>query len=211
VLIGTAVVLGGQIWLWPLWRARRQLLARYVDSELTQLRHDLLNLSAAEAERHLDIPYEAYANRTIVDAVGDRCDAAGISPARRAMARMAATLITFQRANLLQDPLTTTWAEMREEAATGLDATMARTAWEQALRDGYISQHVYILMFLVLDSRAYREILLINECPRIQDWHQQLADLIATVMHEHGQTPPRYRIFTQRGAWWSLWHRARRD
>jgi hypothetical protein len=34
---------------------------------------------------------------------------------------------------------------------------MALTAWERTLSDGYIAQQVYILMFLVLDCRAYRE------------------------------------------------------
>ena len=101
---GAMVVLVTQIWLWPLWRHRRQLLARYVEPELAQLRHDLLNLTAAEAELHLDIHHEAYANRAIVKEVMARCRAAGIPPARRAVARMAACLLTFQRDNLLQDP-----------------------------------------------------------------------------------------------------------
>ena len=46
-------------------------------------------------------------------------------------------------------------------------------------------------MFLVLDCRAYREILLIDERPQVQVWHQHLADLIATVMHAHGHATPR--------------------
>jgi hypothetical protein len=73
VLAVTAAVLIGQTWLWPLWRHRRQLLLRYVEPELVQLRHDLLNLSAAEAELHLDIHHETYANRAIVEAVAVRC------------------------------------------------------------------------------------------------------------------------------------------
>jgi hypothetical protein len=76
------VVLVTQIWLWPLWRHRRQLLARYVEPELAQLRHDLLNLTAAEAELHLDIHHEAYANRAIVEEVMARCRAAGIPSAQ---------------------------------------------------------------------------------------------------------------------------------
>ena len=40
------------------------------------------------------------------------------------------------------------------EAAAEIDQTMALTAWEKALRESYIAQHVYRLMFLVLDSRA---------------------------------------------------------
>ena len=36
VLTLNAVLLVGQIWLWPLWRHRRQLLARYVEPELIQ-------------------------------------------------------------------------------------------------------------------------------------------------------------------------------
>jgi hypothetical protein len=64
--------------------------------------------------------------------------------------------------------------------------------WEKALRDNYVTQQVYIIMFLVLDSRAYREILLIDERPEIQLWHQQLANIIAIVMYEHGQSTPRY-------------------
>ena len=74
-------VLVTQIWLRPLWRHRRQWLARYLQADLVQLRNDLLNLSAEEAERHLDIHHTAYANRAIVEVVAARCHAAGISPA----------------------------------------------------------------------------------------------------------------------------------
>src|SRR5262249_23638168 len=42
---GAVGALVGQIWLWPLWRQRRQLLARYLRTDLVQLRNDLLNLS----------------------------------------------------------------------------------------------------------------------------------------------------------------------
>ena len=197
----TAGVLVGQIWLWPLWRARRQILARYVAPELAQLRDDLLNLSAVEAQLHLDIHHEAYANRAIVEAVVARCQAVGISPMRCAMARMATSLITFQRDNLLQDPdygLVTSWADLMQTAAQEIDQQMAANAWDQALRDGYVSQHVYLLMFLVLDSRAYREILLIKDRPQIDPWHQQLADIIATVMQEHGHATPRAGALAQR-------------
>jgi hypothetical protein len=196
-------VLIGQLWLRPLWRHRRQILLRYVEPELVQLRHDLLNLSAAEAELHLDIHHVAYANRAIVEAVAAHCRAAGISPARCAMARMAASLITFHRDNLLQDPsygLVTSWEELMAEAATEIDQAMARTAWGKALRDGYISQQVYITMFLVLDCRAYREILLLDEHPRVEAWHQQLADIIATIMHQHGHATPRYDTLARRAA-----------
>lgn len=203
VLTATVVVLVGQIWLWPLWRHRRQLLVRYVEPELAQLRNDLLNLSAAEAELHLDIHHEAYANRAIVEDVAVRCRAAGFSPGRCAIARMAASLITFQRDNLIQDPsygLVTSWDSLMEEAAAEIDRAMAATAWEKALRDAYVYQHVYILMFLVLDRRAFREILLLDARPRVQPWHHTVADLIATVMHEHGQSTPRYAAMTQRVA-----------
>jgi hypothetical protein len=202
-LAGSAFVLVGQTWLWPLWRHRRQVLLRYVAPEMVQLRNDLLNLSAAEAELHLDIHHEAYANRAIVEAVAARCRAAGISPARSAMARMAASLITFHRDNVIQDPgygLVTSWEQLMKETAAEVDQTMAATAWERALRDSYVSQQVYILMFLVLDRRAYREILLIKERPRIQSWHQQLADIIASVMHEHGHPTPRSITVAQRAA-----------
>ena len=197
ILVSAAAVgvLVTQIWLRPLWRHRRQLLARYLQPELVQLRHDLLNLSAAEAELHLDIHHEAYANRAIVEAVAARCRAAGISPARSAIARMATSLLTFHRDNVLQDPsygLVTSWERLMEEAAAEIDQAMAATAWERALRDSYVYQHVYIVMFLVLDCPAYREKLLIAERPRVQAWHEQLADLIATVMHEHGQSTPRF-------------------
>jgi hypothetical protein len=69
---------------------------------------------------------------------------------------------------------------------------MAATSLEKALRDSYVSQQVYIVMFLVLDSKAYREILLVDERPQVQPWHEQLANIVATVMHEHGQSTPRY-------------------
>jgi hypothetical protein len=216
ILVSAAAVgvLVNQLWLRPLWRNRRQLLARYLQQELMQLRRDLLNLSAAEAELHLDIHHEAYANRAIVEAVAARCRAAGISPARSAIARMATSLLTFHRDNLLQDPsygLVTSWESLMEEAAAEIDQAMAATAWERALRDSYVSQHVYILMFLVLDCPAYREKLLIDERPRVQAWHEPLADLIATVMHEHGQSTPRFVALAQRGTARKLfaWRRAR--
>ena len=86
------------------------------------------------------------------------------------------------------------------EAAAEIDQTMALTAWEKALRDSYIAQHVYRLMFLVLDSRAFREKLLIDERPRVEAWHEQLADLIATVMQAHGHPTPRYESVARRAA-----------
>jgi hypothetical protein len=176
---------------------------RYLEPELVQLRNDLLNLSAAEAELHLDMHHETYANRAIVEAVAARCHAAGIPPARSAIARMAASLITFQRDNVIQDPsygLVTSWDRLMEDAAAEIDQIMAATAWEKALRDSYVSQHVYIVMFLVLHSRAYREVLLIDERPRVQAWHETLADIVATVMQEHGQSTPRAVALAQRGA-----------
>jgi len=200
VLTLNALLLVGQIWLWPLWRHRRQLFVRYFEPDLIQLRNDLLNLSVTEAERYLDMHHDTYANRAIVEDVAARCRAAGISPARRAMARMAASLLTFHRDNVIQDPsygVVTSWDELLEAAAAEIDQTMAATAWEQALRDSYIFQQVYILLFLVLESRAYREILLVNERPRIEPWHQRLADMIATVMHEHGQSTPRFVALAQ--------------
>jgi len=186
-------VLAGQIWLWPLWRHRRQLLLRSMEPELVQLRNDLLNLSAAEAELHLDMHHESFANRAIVEAVAARCRAMGISPARSAIARMAASLITLHRDNVIQDMsygFVTSWKALMADAVAEIDQAMALTAWEKALRDGYIAQHVYILMFLVLDRRAYRERLLIDEHPRVEVWHQQLADLIATVMQACVGGPP---------------------
>ena len=219
VLVTAAALglLGGQLWLRPLWRQRRQLLARYVAPELTQLRHDLLNLSAAQAALHLDIHQEAYANRAIVAAVAARCQAAGVSSPRVAMARMAAILLTFQRANVLNDPSydpDTSWAALTEEAAAEIDKVMALTAWEKALRESYVSQHVYILMFLVLDSPGYREQLLIDERPRVEAWHQQVADLIATVMHEHGHATPRYVAMARRETTphpHAMWRQHRKD
>jgi hypothetical protein len=202
VLTLNALLLIGQIWLWPLWRHRRLLLMRYLEADLIQLRQDLLNLSVAEAERHLDLHSEMYANRTIVEAVAARCRAAGMPHARGAMARMAASLLTLHRDNVLQDPSYgpgATWAMLREEAAAEIDQAMATTAWEQALRESYISQQVYILMFLVLESRAYRESLLVNERPRIQAWHEHVADIIATVMLEHGHPTPRAVAMARRG------------
>ena len=215
ILVSAAAVgvLVTQIWLRPLWRHRRQWLARYLQADLVQLRNDLLNLSAEEAERHLDIHHTAYANRAIVEAVAARCHAAGISPARNAIARMATCLLTFHRDNLLQDPgygRVTSWESLMEEAAAEIDQAMATTAWERALRDSYVSQHVYIVMFLVLDSPAYREKLLIDERPRVQAWHEQLADMIATVMQEHGQSTPRWVALSQRqtARKWFAWRYA---
>jgi hypothetical protein len=198
----TLGVLGGQLWLRPLWRHRRQLLLRYLEPDLMRLQHDLLNLSAAEAELHLDIQHTAYANRVIVEAVAAQCREAGISPSRCAMARMAVSLITFHRDNLMQDPTygqVTSWDMLMEEAATEIDQVIATTAWERALRDAYVYQHVYILMFLVLEGRAFRERLLIDERPRVQRWHQQLADLIAIVMQEYGHPTPRAAALARRG------------
>jgi hypothetical protein len=177
-----------------------------------QLRNDLLNLSAAEAEIHLDIHHAAYANRTMVEAVAARCQAAGLSPARSAIARMATSLITFHRDNVIQDPgygLVTSWEQLMEEAAAEIDQTMAATAWEKALRDSYVSQHVYTIMFLVLDSREYHAILLIDERPRVQAWHAQLADIIAMVMQEHGHTTPRAVALAQRAAEENIFARIR--
>jgi hypothetical protein len=218
LLTGIVVVLAVQIWLWPLWRQCRQRLARYVEPELAQLRNDLLNLSAVQAALQLDIHQEAYANRTIVEAVAARCRGAGVSQPRVAMARMATSLLTFQRTNILKDPLydpETSWATLTEEAAAEIDKMMALTAWQKAMRESYVSQNVYILMFLVLDSPAYREELLIDELPRMAAWHQQLADLIATVMHEHGHATPRYATLAQRtprrqrhARWVSRWRQA---
>jgi hypothetical protein len=168
VLTAAAGMLVAQVWLWPLWRQRRQLLARYVEPELVQLRDDLLNLSAVQAALQLDIHQEAYANRIIVEAVAARCRAAGVSAARQATARMAASLLTFQRTNMLKDPIydpDTSWEALTEEAAAEIDKMMALTAWQKAMRESYVSQDVYILMFLVLDSPAYWEQLLIDERP----------------------------------------------
>ncbi len=203
VLTAAAGMLVAQVWLWPLWRQRRQLLARYVEPELVQLRDDLLNLSAVQAALQLDIHQEAYANRIIVEAVAARCRAAGVSAARQATARMAASLLTFQRTNMLKDPIydpDTSWEALTEEAAAEIDKMMALTAWQKAMRESYVSQDVYILLFLVLDSPAYREQLLIDERPRVAAWHQTLADLIATVMHEHGQSTPRSVTLARRSA-----------
>jgi len=194
-------VLVTRIWLRPLWHHRRQWLMRYLQPDLVQLRNDLLNLSAAQAELHLDIHHTAYANRAIVEAVATQCHAAGISPARHAIARLATCLLTFHRDNLLQDPSygrITSWDSLMEEAAAEIDQAMALTAWERALRDSYVSQDVYIVMFLVLESPAYREKRLIDERPRVQAWHEQLADMIATVMQEHGHSTPRFVAVAQR-------------
>jgi hypothetical protein len=194
----------GQFWLWPLWRHRRQILARYVEPELVQLRNDLLNLSAAEAELHLDIHHEAYANRTIVEEVAARCRTAGLSPARTARARMAASLITFQRENVIQDPsygLVTSWDALMEDAAAEIDQAMATTAWEKALREASVYQHVYIIMFLVLVLQLY-----LRSCasfivpifgyalmhPPPCRPGQQLGDGLLPRQHEPPEEPPNF-------------------
>ena len=214
LVAAAACVWVSQLWLRPLWRQRRQLLLRYLEPELVQLRNDLLNLSAAEAELHLDMHPAAYANRVMVEAVAARCRAAGIPPARVAIARMATCLITFQREHLRQDPTygrSISWEALMQKAAAEIDQTIAATAWAKALRDSYVTQHVYIVMFLVLESRAYRERLLLDERPLVQPWHAQLADIIATVMQEHGHVTPRAIALAQRraaGTPWA-WLRAR--
>jgi hypothetical protein len=126
-----------------MWRNRRQILLRWIEPELVQLRNDLLNLSASEAEIHLDLHHEMYANRVIVDAVAARCREEGISPGRIAIARMAVSLITFQRDNVIHDPsygTITSWDELVEEAAQEIDEMIAVTLWEKAIRDNYVTQ-----------------------------------------------------------------------
>jgi hypothetical protein len=208
LVAAAACVWVSQIWLRPLWRQRRQLLLRYLEPDLVQLRNDLLNLSAVEAELHLDMHPAAYANRVMVEAVAARCRAAGIAPARVAIARMATCLLTFQREHLRQDPTdgrSLSWEALMQEAAAEIDQTIAATAWAKAMRNSYVTQHVYIVMFLVLDSRTYRERLLLDERPRIRSWHVQLADLIATVMQEHGHATPRAIVLAQRRAARTPW------
>ena len=116
---------------------------------------------------------------------------------------MAVILLTMQREHMLEDAsygLVKSWDDLMTEAAAEIDQVMAATAWERAMQDSYIYQHVYILMFLVLDSPAYRATLLVNKAPRkIQPWHEQLADLIALVMQEHGQATPRAGALARRG------------
>src|SRR5262249_37646151 len=161
---------------------------------------------------HLEMHYTAYTNRVMAEAVAARCRAAGLSPARSAIARMATILLTFHRDNLIQDPsygLVTSWNRLMEEAAAEIDQTIAATAWAHAMRDSYVSQHVYILMFLVLESPAVHAKLLIDERPRVQPWHADVADLIATVMQEHGHTTPRAIALAQRAAAGSPWARIR--
>lgn len=200
----TVCVLANQLWLRPLWHHRRQLLARYVEPELLQVRKDVLNLMAIEAELHLDIQYEAYANRAIVEAVEARCSAVDIPMTRRAIARMAVILLTMQREHMLEDPaygLAKSWDDLMAEAAAEIDQQIAATAWVRAIQDSYIYQHVYILIFLILDSPDFRVKLFINQSPRkIQPWHKELADLIATVMQEHGQATPRGNALAKREA-----------
>jgi hypothetical protein len=205
-MVLTAVTVGlfaFQLWLRPLWRQRRVWLARYVEPELFQVREDVLNLTAMEAELHLDMQHEAYAHRAMVEAVDARCDAAGIATARKAIARMAVILLTMQRVHMLEDASYShakSWDELMTEAAAEINQAMAATAWERAMQDSYIYQHVYLLLFLVLDAPAYRATLLVQPAPRkVQPWHAQLADLIAQVMQEHGQGTPRAEALARRG------------
>jgi hypothetical protein len=214
LVAAAACVWVSQMWLRPLWRQRRQRLLRSLEPERVQLRNDLLNLSAALAELHLEMHSTAYANRVMAEAVAARCRAAGLSPARSAIARMATILLTFHRDNLIQDPsygLVTSWDRLLEEAAAEIDQTIAATAWAHAMRDSYVLQHVYILMFLVLESPAVHAKLLLAERPRVQAWHAHVADLIATVMQEHAHATPRAVALAQRRAarmpW--AWLRAR--
>ncbi len=154
---------------------------------------------------------EGYANRAIVEHVAARCRATGISRGRCAMARMAASIITFDRDNVIQDPgygLFTSWSELTEEAAAEIDTRMAATAWEEARHMGFISQQVYIIVFLVLDRAEFRDILLVDERPRIESWHRTIAEIIATVMHEHGQVTPLYARMARRSARESIIARA---
>lgn len=210
-------MLGGQLWLRPLWGRRRQVLLRYVEPDLLRLQehlqqmqntllrlqNNLLNLIARQAEIYMEAQYEAYANRAIVEAVENRCSGAAIAPERRAIARMAVILLTTQRLNLLEDPQygrEKSWDDLMTEATEKIDEDLAFNAWERARQDGYIYQDIYILMFLVLDSPRFRNTLLIDESPQdVQPWHEALADLLATVMQEHGHSTPRAVALAQRG------------
>lgn len=216
--VATVLVLAGQLWLLPLWRRRRQLLLRYVAPDLVclqervlqtqntllRLQNNLLNLIARQAEIHLEVQYEAYANRAIVEAVEERCCGTAVTPERRALARMAVILLTTQRSNLIEDPQygrEKSWDDLMTEATEPIDQGLALNAWERARQDSYIYQDIYIVMFLVLDSPNFRKTLLIHESPQqVQPWHEALADLIATVMQEHGHSTPRAVALAQRGA-----------
>jgi transposase len=48
------------------------------------------------------------------------------------------------------------------------------------------------------DEQARQAQLSPEERPRVEAWHQQVADLIATVMHEHGHATPRYVAMARR-------------
>ena len=116
----------------------------------------------------MDIQYEAYANRAIVEAVDDRCREEALATDRRAIARMAAILLTTQRTNMIEDPSygrEKSWDDLMTEATEKIDQSMAFNAWERARQDSAIYQDIYIVMFLVLDSPSFRETLLINESP----------------------------------------------
>jgi hypothetical protein len=139
----------------------------------------------------------------MVEAVAARCQAAGISPARRAIAawRPASDL---HRASA--DPsygLVTSW---KAEDAAEIDQTMAATAGpltRQLRGPACVYPHVPCPRF----ARVPRA-LLIDERPQIR-WHAQLVDLIATVMLEHGHTTPRVVTLVQRGTAGTPWARIR--
>ncbi len=122
---------------------------------------------------------------------------------RRAIVRMAVILLTAQRTNMIEDPQygrEKSWDDLMTEATETIDQSLAFNAWEKARQDSTIYQDIYLLMFLVLDSPSFRETLLIHEPPHpVQPWHEALADLIATVMQEHGHSTPRAVTLAQRG------------
>ena len=153
------------------------------EPELVRLRNDLLNLSAAEAELHLDIHRTAHATRVMVDAVAARCRAAGIPPPgwrspgwRRASCLSARASPPGPLAGHLWEALMETgpeeWTRRRRSAWHRASAT--------ARRQPALYRHVSRPR-----SRAYREHAAGRTAPG-QSWHAQLANIIATVMQGTG-------------------------
>lgn len=187
-LIGlSGIVLAFHVYVWPLWTNRKALLLRYVQPEHVRLRNELVELLIQVDERRLDMHPEAHANRSIVRDVDERCRTRGLEPAHRKVVVEATRLITFNRSNVLNEPDyvdADSWSDLDYGTRTQVDQRIAATAWEQAKRDIYFLSDVSLVCALVLGPDDMRE----TYAREALAWHHEVAEIIAVVMGEHGQS-----------------------